>query len=191
MCGRPEPRGSKQAMPVYVNRKAKVPARRPDGSIIVTMKDDNPQSKKWMGVVEAAAYEAWTNPPLAECGLHVECTFFLARPAGHYGTGRNAHLVKDHAPARPRVLPDLDKLARGTLDALTGIVWKDDQQIVQLTLAKAYAVPGSTQDDGQGAVVRVYLAAEQVATDLPLDARRRFLVDRPAVLDPDQQPSLL
>jgi hypothetical protein len=37
----------------------------------------------------------------------------------------------------------VDKLARSTLDALTGIAWADDQQVVELVVSKAYV--GSTE----------------------------------------------
>lgn len=34
--------------------------------------------------------------------------------------------------------PDVDKLGRAVLDALTGIVWRDDCQVVGLTMTKRY-----------------------------------------------------
>ena len=40
---------------------------------------------------------------------------------------------------RPRkVIPDIDKLARALLDALTGVVWVDDKQVVELRAVKNY-----------------------------------------------------
>lgn len=38
--------------------------------------------------------------------------------------------------------PDLDKLARAALDALTGVLWADDSQVASLTATKRYAHPG-------------------------------------------------
>ena len=38
-------------------------------------------------------------------------------------------------------MPDLDKLARCAVDALTGIVLKDDALISELALAKRYGDP--------------------------------------------------
>ena len=38
----------------------------------------------------------------------------------------------------PFVRPDLDKLCRAVLDALTGIAYKDDQQVVSLFATKSY-----------------------------------------------------
>jgi crossover junction endodeoxyribonuclease RusA len=35
--------------------------------------------------------------------------------------------------------PDLDKLSRGAIDALTGVLFKDDSQVVELHCAKFYA----------------------------------------------------
>lgn len=177
--GKPEPRGSKQPFVIYKDRIKKVPVRRQDGSIVVNMTDDNPRSKAWMTEVRYAAQKAMdaAGEPGAIGGtaLDVDCTFFVRRPEGHYGTGRNVRLVKDSAPARPCVIPDIDKLARGTLDALTGIVWRDDQQVIHLTLDKRYAVPRGAGDDGQGVVIVVRESAEQTAVDLPLDVRERWM----------------
>ena len=36
--------------------------------------------------------------------------------------------------------PDVDKLSRAILDALTGVVWKDDSQVVELRARKQYGV---------------------------------------------------
>jgi Holliday junction resolvase RusA-like endonuclease len=40
-------------------------------------------------------------------------------------------------------MPDLDKLIRAILDALTGVVWRDDGQVVDIVASKVYAdTPG-------------------------------------------------
>ena len=50
-------------------------------------------------------------------------------------------------PSAPRkrrhmaVKPDLDKLCRSTFDALSGILWNDDAQVVELTASKHYGLP--------------------------------------------------
>lgn len=179
--GKPEPRGSKSAFVIYKDRIKKIPARRPGGEIIVNMTDSNPRSKTWMTTVRSYAQTAMdaTGEPGAIAGvaLEVEAVFFVERPKGHYGTGRNARLVKDSSPARPTVIPDLDKMARGTLDALTGIVWRDDQQVIHLDLDKRYAVPRGANDSGEGVHIIVRVAREQSAVDLPLDVRTRWLPD--------------
>jgi Holliday junction resolvase RusA-like endonuclease len=69
----------------------------------------------------------------------VELAFRWPRPKGHYGSGRNAEVLRGAAPLLPAGVPDLDKLARAVLDALTGVVWDDDAQVVDLRLSKRYA----------------------------------------------------
>jgi crossover junction endodeoxyribonuclease RusA len=101
---------------------------------------------------DAAQAQAWT-PPLA---VAVTVTFTMARPALHYGTGRNAARLKDTAPGYPTGRPDLDKLARSTLDALTdaGAI-TDDARVVRLEAEKCF--PGRHLDalDTPGAVIVV------------------------------------
>jgi crossover junction endodeoxyribonuclease RusA len=48
------------------------------------------------------------------------------------------------APKRrfsPSVKPDVDKLVRATLDSLTGVIFKDDAQVVELSASKNYGTP--------------------------------------------------
>lgn len=72
--------------------------------------------------------------------LTVTLRLALARPKGHYGTGRNAALLKPSAPDFPAGRPDLDKLARAVLDGLTaGGAFGDDAQIAELVARKTYA----------------------------------------------------
>ena len=44
----------------------------------------------------------------------------------------------------PSVPPDLDKLCRATFDALKGIAWVDDGQVVQVRATKLYAKMATT-----------------------------------------------
>jgi crossover junction endodeoxyribonuclease RusA len=74
--------------------------------------------------------------------VEVRVNFYLGRPKGHYGTGRNAGTIKASAPDYPAGLPDLDKLCRAVLDGLTaGGAWRDDGQVVVLMALKLYATP--------------------------------------------------
>lgn len=43
--------------------------------------------------------------------------------------------------------PDLDKLLRAALDAFTGIIWLDDNQVVSVTCSKGYAWDGKPGAD--------------------------------------------
>jgi len=74
----------------------------------------------------------------------VEATF--PRPASHFGTGKNAGLLKDRfVSARPgggQNGGDVDNLAKLPIDALEGIAFGNDSQIAELTVVKRYVRPG-------------------------------------------------
>lgn len=79
--------------------------------------------------------------------VRVAINFYMPRPQGHYGTGRNAQKVKPSAPGRPASLPDIDKLVRAVLDGIVmGGLLADDSQVASLHADKFYAdetfVPG-------------------------------------------------
>jgi crossover junction endodeoxyribonuclease RusA len=82
---------------------------------------------------------AWTDGGL-DGPLRVVADFYLPRPKGHYGTGKNAGKLRESAPPFPAWRPDLDKLARALLDGLgAGGAWVDDCQVVHLHASKWYA----------------------------------------------------
>jgi len=60
------------------------------------------------------------------------------------GIGVIVDVVYEFQPPRrpsrpvPCVRPDVDKLARALLDALTGVAYEDDGQVVKLTVQKIY-----------------------------------------------------
>jgi Holliday junction resolvase RusA-like endonuclease len=41
----------------------------------------------------------------------------------------------------PTVKPDADNLAKSVCDALNGVAWVDDKQVIKLHVFKAYGVP--------------------------------------------------
>lgn len=73
----------------------------------------------------------------AAVSMLVQC--FLERPAGHYRTGRNRHLVRDSAPEWPIGKPDADNLGKIVCDALNGLMYRDDAQVATLTVSKYFA----------------------------------------------------
>jgi Holliday junction resolvase RusA-like endonuclease len=132
------------------------------------MIESSKKVKPWRADVKAAATTAvdmlpgWA--PL-DGPLSVSMVFTTLRPKGHYGTGRNAGIVKASAPSRPATIPDLSKLVRSTEDALTGLVWADDARVVEYRrLGKHYA---SSDDvdvlDVSGCVIRVWRLPAVVA----------------------------
>jgi Holliday junction resolvase RusA-like endonuclease len=108
------------------------------GRIIVT---EDSKNRNWrQDVANAGRAAMWPQEPWLG-PLVVEFVFFRPRPKGHYGSGRNAGVVKASAPGRPATRPDVLKLARAVEDALTGIVWRDDAQIVDERLVKVWGEP--------------------------------------------------
>jgi Holliday junction resolvase RusA-like endonuclease len=139
VIGRPAPQGSKR----YVG----------NGVMVESSKGLRP----WREAIRAAAVaaaerHAW--PLAVDQPFAITAVFTLARPAGHYRSGRYADLLRDNAPAHPATRPDLDKLIRSTLDALAdAAVISDDARVVHLDATKAY--PGGHLDalDAPGAVI--------------------------------------
>lgn len=68
--------------------------------------------------------------------LVLELTFTFARPKSHFRSGGG---LKDSAPRVPVTRPDLDKLVRAALDAMTGVLFVDDSQVTGIEAAKYYA----------------------------------------------------
>lgn len=94
------------------------------------------QSKRlrpWRAVVAYEAGRAFTGP-LVECNVTVSAEFVIERPKSHKTA---AGAVRASAPPSPGK-PDLDKLCRGLLDGLTGVIYRDDSQVIYLNAMKRY-----------------------------------------------------
>lgn len=131
--GKAQPAGSKRALPA---------GGRVGGRPIIV--DASKGSRAWKQEVAGAALAAldgtseWDGQPWFDDGpLKAEFIFHVARPQGHYGKKG----LRPTAPVWPTTRPDVLKLARAVEDALTGIVWKDDAQIVVETIAKRFDLP--------------------------------------------------
>lgn len=119
--GTPEPAGSKRS---FV----------PKGWTRPVVVDANPKAKGWKGLVAQHAGEAMEGRALLRGPLHLTLQFTVRRPKGHYG----ARGLKPGAPAHPTTRPDVLKLARGVEDALSGVVYADDSQVVDERLRKVF-----------------------------------------------------
>lgn len=123
--GIPQPQGSAKAF--VVAGRARITS-------------DNPKLHSWRVDVRSRASECATAPIAGPVSLSVQ--FYLPRPRGHFGTGRNEALLRPGAPMYPAVKPDLDKLVRAVGDALTGVVWRDDAQVVVIEARERYCSAG-------------------------------------------------
>lgn len=156
VVGTPAPQGSKRAF--VVNGRP-------------VMAESSKKVKPWRQDVKAAALEVIATLPgfqSIEGAVSVTAHFYLPRPQGHYGSGRNAGRLKDSAPAFPAVKPDLDKLLRSTMDALGEAgCWRDDSRVVDVVAAKFYADAGPA---GARLIVRPHQATVPVSGDEAVEA---------------------
>lgn len=122
VLGKPEPQGSSRAFVV-------------NGKPIITSANKN--LKPWRALVEWEARHQWGGKPPLEKALAVVIEFYLHKP-------------KSVKRAQPTVKPDLDKMVRSVLDALTSAhVWNDDAQVITVVARKMYA----DEDHPEGATI--------------------------------------
>lgn len=125
VAGRPAPQGSKR----HVGK----------GILVESSKAVGP----WRELLAFYAAQGYRGP-LIDVAVAVQIEFVMPRPAGAP--------KRSTPPATKR--PDIDKLARAVLDALSGVVWRDDSLIVDLHQTKRIAEIGETP----GAHIRVVSA---------------------------------
>ena len=118
--GEPKPQGSKRGFVTKTGRVAMVemagtPLKRWRESITWVMRGE-------------AAKNGWE---VTDAPVSVKLIFEVKQPKK----------PKTHVPV---TRPDIDKLARAVLDAITdtGLIWRDDSQVVRLSAEKKYARAG-------------------------------------------------
>jgi crossover junction endodeoxyribonuclease RusA len=138
VSGHPRPAGSKRAFPIYRGKRGET--RTFTGRSIVV--DSSGQAgKDWRGDIQAAAARHYQGVPLT-CPVCLSLHFLFERPKNHLGSGMQTGIVRASAPEYHITKPDVLKLARAVEDALTGIIWHDDSQIINEELTKGYAWGG-------------------------------------------------
>jgi Holliday junction resolvase RusA-like endonuclease len=122
VLGHPEPQGSTRAF---------LMAGRP------RVTSDNAKMKPWRQQVGWTALRARPGAQIfaaQHIPVKARFEFYLAPP-----------IKMPKGRSWPAVKPDLDKLCRATFDALTGILWIDDGQVVDLAAVKQYGLPERTE----------------------------------------------
>jgi crossover junction endodeoxyribonuclease RusA len=71
--------------------------------------------------------QSWIDEPQHPVGIQI--IFAIPKPVSN-------------KRVRPTTKPDIDKLCRAILDAGTGVIWKDDSQVVSLHAHKVWVVLG-------------------------------------------------
>jgi crossover junction endodeoxyribonuclease RusA len=135
VTGTPAPQGSKAA---FVDRRGK--ARTKESSRAV---------RPWRNAVIGDVFEivhAYNHAhpdnrwQALVAPVRVQVRFYTRRPHSHYGTGRNAGVLKPTAPRFVTTTPDLDKLLRSTFDGLKEAgVYRDDSLVVKVIAEHLYA----------------------------------------------------
>jgi Holliday junction resolvase RusA-like endonuclease len=97
---------------------------------------DNAKMKPYRQQISWAALDACFKAGVSgifadkHVAVGVEFKFYFAKPKSI--SKKRTHIV---------VRPDIDKTCRSTIDAMTGIVFADDAQIVELKASKYYGTP--------------------------------------------------
>jgi crossover junction endodeoxyribonuclease RusA len=121
------------------------------GRAMIATEANRPRSPlgAWRTAIATEARAAMSDRGVLEEPLALSVTFRMPRPKSH----RGAKGLKPSAPSHVATKPDIDKLLRAVLDALTGVVFRDDAQVAVLGASKQY-------DDGViGCSIRVEPAA--------------------------------
>ena len=114
VSGKPIPQGSKR----IVQPKG---VKRP---LLIDVKGK--ELKAWRQAVAYAARSGpWRKREPLDAAAYVYLEFHLSRP-------------KSAKRERPSVKPDLDKLVRAALDAISGVCITDDARVVHVTASKVY-----------------------------------------------------
>lgn len=94
----------------------------------------------WRRAVSVAARAEWGDE-LTFHHVTLDLLFHIKRPNSHF-VGLHGDIQPRYINARPDNPPDLDKLVRAVMDALTDIVYGDDSQVTSICAEKIYGTPG-------------------------------------------------
>jgi len=131
VLGIAQPKGSTKSFGFIRKNKATgqpIIGRNGKPVIGTTTTSDNPGVKGWEAAVRAAAQQQCGGVFFDDAAVRIGMVFLLPRPVSL--PKRITHHTKR---------PDLDKLARAVKDALKGVLWKDDSQVIDLVARKGYA----------------------------------------------------
>lgn len=117
------------------------------------------------GVKSSSPLGAWRDAVGTECRVAmpflepclttpvgVELGFWMPRPKAHWHTPLHGAGIRETAPRWHTTKPDIDKLTRAVLDAITAVAIRDDSQVVELVVRKRY----ETATEPIGAFVRIW-----------------------------------
>lgn len=103
----------------------------------------------WRTAIATEARAAMGDAPILAGPVSVTVDFVMRRPKGHYRANGE---LRASAPVWCSGKPDADKLLRSLLDAITGVVIRDDSQVASVHARKPYETP--TRQIGCQVVIR-------------------------------------
>ena len=104
------------------------------------MVEQSTNLKPWREAVRQEALK--TCASMAHGPVFLELAFRFARPKSHFNA---KGLLKATAPRHVITKPDIDKILRSTLDAMTGVLFKDDSQVCRVIVIKSYCMEGELE----------------------------------------------
>lgn len=100
------------------------------------------KTRQWEQTVAMFAKKAMVGAPPFKGPVDLRLSFLLPIPASWAAWKRAAAARGEIAPTS---VPDLDNLEKGVKDALNGIAWRDDAQVVDASKSKRYAAAPSVR----------------------------------------------
>lgn len=119
------------------------------------VRDDNANLKPWQAIVRGEASDALDAllgddyddihfPLWPTEALMLDVVEYRVRPKTHFTTKGALSAQGRRFPTHPTSKPDRGKIARGIEDALTGLVYRDDVQIVDGRVSKRWSTSART-----------------------------------------------
>lgn len=134
------------------------------GKRAIVVDDNSPKLRSFQAEMRDSMRE--TKPDELHVGaIALTMIVWMRRPKGHFGTGKNASVLKGSAPKHPTGKPDLSKILRAVEDCGTGIWFRDDAQIVTARIEKRYVGPAEEE--------RVFVSAKVLEKSIAADNAAR------------------
>jgi len=111
------------------------------GTTFVARSYDPGTAEGWKSLIAQAVRETGLAGKMITGPVRLRMICNFKRPASHYGSGKNADVLKPKAPRHHLAKPDLDNVVKAAKDAFTQLgVWRDDSQVIEESLVKEYAM---------------------------------------------------
>jgi crossover junction endodeoxyribonuclease RusA len=97
----------------------------------------------WKNAIAISARDAGLDGVMMQGPIILNVHCYFARPKSHYGTGKNATLLKSAYQYETRKIskPDLDNVMKAVKDCLSQIgAWKDDSQVCYESISKEWSL---------------------------------------------------